>query len=299
MLADAHARGRHDSVAIKAASELGDGVVAVVARDPEEHRLRAGRPQQRCERVAVRVHHLPAGDGLFDLVEIDELIARGEDRDPGATADRHGRVPGQCEDPDRRRRDLGSFAHHRGAHLHILTSPPDVTVRVRCLPDLHRSVGPSVGVLHPDDSRRAIRHRSARHHLHGRARPEGSFRKRAGRDLLRYRKPHGSFGRQRAEILRPNGKPVHRAVVPRRVVHPASDLLGQREAQGVVQRNSLHAEATTSLQRARQGVGVRKPIRGVAHLSMRSVGRGPVAPRSDPRRPSPPIQARRSRSRAR
>ena len=70
---------------------------------------------QRHERVRVAARDLPAAQDLLGLVDVHDLVAAAQDRDPRAAVDQRLRHRERGEHAELRRAELRSRPEHRGA----------------------------------------------------------------------------------------------------------------------------------------------------------------------------------------
>src|SRR5690606_36328622 len=174
-------------------------LLRVVRRDPRRDRLAAGSGYRGGECVGVGVDDLAPRDDLLEAVEVDELVAVGEDRDPGPAVDQDGRVAGGGEDADLAGAEHAPGVQDHGVGPQVFAAAADVASGVGAAEDADRgadgagrfgsdvasrrcgvaslpAVGrdPRVRVLDANDAVGALGHGRAGHDLRRFARTDGA-----------------------------------------------------------------------------------------------------------------------------
>ncbi|GIW54860.1 MAG: hypothetical protein KatS3mg082_1264 [Nitrospiraceae bacterium] len=211
----------------------------LILRDAEQDRNAAGLLHCRRNAVTVRVDDLVLAE---PLVEIGQLVARGQDRHARPLIHEHERLGEDREHARFGWPDLRALGDDAVAFLDVLALRTDVGSAHLGLEDLHR-VRCMLGILDFDDRVGSFWDRRTRHDADRLPGPDGLSRRLARRYVLdHFQRDRFGDGMLLLDVLPPYREAVHRRIVPRRIVALRDDVLPEHTAQRVQDGDLLQAE---------------------------------------------------------
>ena len=176
-----------------------------------------------------------------NLVDVDQFVAGGDDRDTRAAAYVDHRAVERRERPQVRRAEPLARFHHQFARAQVLAARSDERSWLGGGQDFDR-VAVGTRPLDRHDSVSAKSDRRARHRAHRRPRLDPRRRHRSRRDGPQHPKAHRARLAGMGNIGGAHGIAVHRRVVEAGDVAWRADFFGQHAAERGHHRRALDAE---------------------------------------------------------